>query len=64
MEDFVKKTITVRGANSDPDLYEINKEGLKGWKLEEVRLYHKSNKVSYTYTKKKWWYLLILKIRL
>ena len=53
MDIYNRLTIELRGNNPEPDLHEINKLGLGGWELEEVRRNCKENKDTYSYRKKK-----------
>ena len=57
MTKFKTKIIRLKGNNPEPCLYEINKLGLEGWKLEDVTRNCIKKVDTYTYSKPKWWVL-------
>ncbi len=55
MELHNTKTIKYRGSSTEVDVYENNELGLQGWRLMDVVVYLRKDKVEYIYKKRKWW---------
>lgn len=53
MDIYNRLTIELHGEKPEPELYEINKLGLKGWELVDVTRHCQDNKDVYSYRKKK-----------